>query len=258
MADLNISFYTTFDKPYPYISTFDKSKNIKPIMIYPAIVENLFLFYHLAKVLTIDKNNIPDKDIIQMSYLEFLIKMSTTDNKFMDMLNYLFAMVLKNDTQKLEYGFIKKKNPIIRINGIIYNHKDFENIRQIICEQNLVDLPNEKIAKPILDSIELAKKLRNSKIKMGGLEDQIIALSVETGIPIQDIYKMTIRKFRKMIERTDHILHYKIYLAASMSGFVEFKDKNIIKHWLTDLQKDPLSELIPYDDFKNKLSGVIS
>jgi hypothetical protein len=34
----------------------------------------------------------------------------------------------------------------------------------------------------------------------------------------------------------DNLIHYKIYLAASMSGMVEFKDTSFIKHWLSNLE----------------------
>ena len=85
----------------------------------------------------------------------------------------------------------------------------------------------------------------------------MISLSVATGISMNNIYEMSIRKFRKSIERVDHKLHYEIYLAASMSGFVEFKNKDAIKHWMADLTKDSLPEMIPYEEFEGKVSGAV-
>ena len=36
-----------------------------------------------------------------------------------------------------------------------------------------------------------------------------------------------------------------------MSGFVEFKDKSILKHWMSDLNKDN-----PFDDVETDLDSV--
>ena len=72
---------------------------------------------------------------------------------------------------------------------------------------------------------------------MAGLEDQIVCVLISTNLKLEDIYNLTIRKFSKIIERLDMKLHYQIYLQASMSGFVEFKDKSFIKHWMSDTEE---------------------
>jgi len=67
---------------------------------------------------------------------------------------------------------------------------------------------------------------------------------------------MSVRKFINTIKRMDNLIHYKIYLAASMSGMVEFKDKSFIKHWLTGLEEDDKygDVSINLDDMQNKVS----
>ena len=53
-------------------------------------------------------------------------------------------------------------------------------------------------------------------------------------------------------------MHYQIYLSASMSGMVEFKDKNAIKYWMSDLSKDDnYSDVkVDIDDMKNKIDNI--
>ena len=67
---------------------------------------------------------------------------------------------------------------------------------------------------------------------------------------------MTIRKFQKAMSRMDNLIHYKIYLAASLSGMVDFKDKSIIKHWLSNLDsKDKYSDVsVDLEEMQKKLS----
>ena len=108
------------------------------------------------------------------------------------------------------------------------------------------------------DSLEKAReyKRRLSKEKPASLEDYIISIAVATGWEMEYIYSMPIRKFQKTISRLDNYIHYKIYLAASMSGMVEFKDKSFIKHWLSNLDtKDKYSDVsVDLDALQNKIS----
>ena len=75
---------------------------------------------------------------------------------------------------------------------------------------------------------------------------------------MQDIYDLTIRKFEKILQRVDAKLHYQIYLSASMSGFVSFKDENAIKHWMNDLSKNDKYEDVKVDmeTMRNKIEDV--
>jgi len=87
--------------------------------------------------------------------------------------------------------------------------------------------------------MEEAKRYREkmSKSVPATLEDYLVSLSIATGWSLDYIYSMTIRKFFSSLKRMDSFVHYKIYLTASLSGFVEFKDKSFIKHWLDGLEK---------------------
>jgi len=254
MDDFQIELFSTFDDPYPF-KREPKDKN--SLLIYPVIMREYFLFNLFVSVLTIDKNIIADVETIQMSYLEYLI--TADENDFLSNLYGLLSLVLRKDNLKLKWGLEKKKKPILMIDNVEYNHKDFDRIKTVICEQNLIDLPDETISSKLKQKLEEARRFRErlGKKKNISLEDSMVALSIATGIPLGKVYNMTIRKFRKALERVDHKLHYEIYLSASMSGLVEFKDKSVIKHWLSDLSRDPLSELIPYDRFEGNVSGAV-
>ena len=98
-------------------------------------------------------------------------------------------------------------------------------------------------------------RLEGKNNKTASLEDLIVAVSISTGLTLESVYELTIRKFNKMIQRIDGKLHYEIYLSASMSGLVEFKDKSFIKHWLTDLDKDEDEDYkIDLEDLKGKVN----
>lgn len=249
MANYDLHFI--YDDPVPY----------KTLKIYPALMREYLQFFTVAQVLILDKNSVPDAKIIQMSYLEYIIYAATDENFYMTFLDGLLRICLHAHNEKIEYLTDHKGKPFFRIDDRIFDKNDFEEIRKIIIEQNLLNPPDDTIQKSLRDSMEdaerIRKRLSGNTNKTAGIEDQMIAVMISTGLSIKDVYDMTIRKFIKTLERVDHKLHYEIYLAASMSGFVTFKDKSAIKHWLSDLKKDKLTGMMDYDDFHNKVSGAV-
>ena len=65
----------------------------------------------------------------------------------------------------------------------------------------------------------------------------MVCVLVSTNLKLEDIYNLTIRKFSKILQRADYKLHYQIYMTASTSGLVEFKDKSMLKHWMSVLDE---------------------
>jgi hypothetical protein len=233
---MSILTYTTFDEPVPY-------KNLK---IYPVTVRDYMLFNAFSECLTLDKNSIPDAKIISMTELEYIYYATEKENKpYLFWFDRLLALSLKDDESFKDfeksifrYKYNEQHNPFFVIGNTEYDSKDFIDIKNIICQQNLVDIPDENISKEVRDSLEEARKYKNRGSKPATLEDYMIALSTVTGWELDYIYSMTIRKFIKSIERLNNLIHYKIYMTASMSGFVEFKDKSAIKHWLENLDEE--------------------
>ena len=250
-------FYSIFDSPIPY-------KNIK---IYPVLVKDYLNFTGYSSCLIVDKNTIPDAKIISMTYLEYLYYATQKDENtpYILWLDRLFSLCLR-DEKSFEnikesitrYKYDEKGKVFFTIGEIEYNSDDFDEIRNIICSQNILDIPDDKVQKEVRDSLEEARKYRekHSGTKQGSFEDYMIALSISTGWTLDYIYNMTIRKFIKSVRRTDNLIHYKIYLSASMSGMVEFKDKSFIKHWMSDLDsEDKYSDVaVGVEDMSNKIN----
>ena len=86
----------------------------------------------------------------------------------------------------------------------------------------------------------------------------MICVLISTPLKLEDIYGLTIRKFDKILKRVDAKLHYQIYLSASLSGMVTFKDDNSIQHWMNDLTKsDKYADVkVDMDDMRNKIDGI--
>lgn len=253
--------YLTFDDPIPF-------KN--GLMLYPVSLRKYYEFFFYSQCLMLEKNSIRDPMLamkaISMTYLEYL-EFVSLDSKYNDEnpspLSLFFALLrlcmrLPEET-KYKFGHKKEDGkPVFIINENSYDSNDFDLLREIVAEQNELELPDERIQKDVRDAMEEARRER-AKINgqtTAGLEDQIIALSVYTGLDIEQIYKFTIRKFHRMLKRADHILHQKIYLGASLSGMVEFKDKSFIKSWLANIDDEDKTKDVTTDleSIENKVS----
>ena len=238
--NMNIERYTIVDAPIPY----------KGLMIYPIRMRDYVLFNTYVQSLLFDKNEIPDVKIISMTKLEYMYHAIADENAppLLLWFDRLLSLCLKDDdtfediTISVNTRYIRdeKGKPFFLIGGERYDSADFENIRELICEQNLIELPDTSISKEVRDSLEKAREYRRklSGSKPASLEDHVISLASATGWTLEYVYDMTVRKFKKSIQRLDNLIHYKIYLSASMSGMVEFKDKSFIKHWLSDIDEN--------------------
>lgn len=240
--------YYIYDSPVPH----------KSLLLYPVRMKDYLLFQTLVQCLMLEKNSIPDKKIIKMSYLEYMLSIDNEDNPYAMLFAGLLQLVLgkKDDVEfGISYGNLNNK-PTFEIDGQTYTSEDFDSLREIITEQNYVELVDETIQKSVRDKMEETRRYRQ-KIngdKVAGLEDQIVAVAVYTGWELEKIYELTIRKFMKALLRANQLIMSNIYLTASMSGFVEFKDKSVLKSWLTDLENDDkFKDTVSVDELQSKV-----
>jgi len=255
---MDITYYLTYDSPVPY----------RNINIFPVTVKDYIYFNSYSQCLQLKKDEIPNPAVITMSELDYIFYATEQDvnsQPYLYWLDRLLAMCIKDDDtfENIEeslkrYGYDKNNKARFTIGKEVYTAKDFEEIKNIISQQNLVELPDKTISKEVRESLEKAMEYKNrlSGTHSGTFEDYIISLSIITGWKLDYIYSMSIRKFVKSIRRIDNLIHYKIYLSASMSGMVEFKDKSFIKHWLVNLDsEDKYNDVsMDLDAIKNKVS----
>lgn len=245
-------YYLFYDKPIPY----------KDLLIYPATMDRYLDFHFYITCLLLDKNSIPNPVVISMTYLQFLYYMaSTTELPYLYMFKELLKMVLHIDNDSdLWFGTDPNGKAIFRIKGVIYDSEDLDKITDIVFLQNSIEHIDDTIQKEVRDAMEKAKvyKMKQNEYKMCSLEDQMICVLISTALKFDDINKLTIRKFSKILERVDYKLHYEIYLSAEMSGMVKFKDENKLKHWMADLTKSDKYEdvKVDADEMHHKIDDV--
>lgn len=285
--------YTTFDDPIPFwshsIKEKDRDDNNK-LLFFPVMIRDIFNFYKYCGCLLTDHSSVLDKKlsfddamkVLSMTCYEYLYyKTFNVSNRedqeyYIYQFSLLLSVCLRTDKfrniieNEIKDEFISIFNhvdsqgkPAFMINGILYDSDDFDMIKELIAYQNELELPEIERSKEFRDAIELAKKRRaiilGSGDKMGNLEDQLICLSLGYGLPYGEVGKVSLRKFNKMISYMNKKMHYEIYLQASMSGMVEFKDKSVLKHWMTAENDDKYGDLLlDADAINGRIGGNVN
>jgi hypothetical protein len=219
---------------------FDDPITYKSLKFYPVPMRDFLKFQYFATCLLLEKDL--SLETIKMTYLEFLYACHNEDSPYINLMASLLMLCTQNKELKIRprYDKYSSKRATLEIDGIEYTADDFDEIKNLIAEQNMLDLPDMNKQKTVRDAIREAREYQRSQSgnKPASLEEEIVALAIYTGWELKTIYEMTIRKFIMALRRSDHIFHQEIYLSASLSGMVEWKSDSPVKHWLSDLNKD--------------------
>jgi hypothetical protein len=263
--------YYIYDDPIPF-------KN--DLKLYPVSMRDYLYFFTYAQCLTLEKNSIQGDvqlamKAISMSYLEYLYyvsqtgEYSETNPSPADFLHALFRLTFRlPEETKASMRYQEDGKPIFSIDGDVYDSNDFDLFREIVSEQNELELPNEKIQKNVRDSLEEARryKRRASVNKTAGLEDQILSVAIFTGWTPSYIYDLSIRKFIRTLHRANHMILQDAYLHGEMGGMVKFKEPSPVVGWLADIDKeddysdvsmdlDSLQNKVNFNEAKEKAAG---
>lgn len=243
IAEINEdSLYPYLLYEYPYIY---KDK----ITLYPVKMNQILEFQLYSQSITVNKNNrFSNKDIIKMSYWDFLIY-ATLNPELEEQYNYkglslyyqylilLLKMVCVGQEVKIT------QNQTISINGLELSPESLDDIRRIIILQNDIDFDIDEFLN--YDTIQRLEKARSDLDKSqdkATIEDYIDSLIIALHLDKQFIMNMPIRMFWRLIKRYNLYESYKILKSSECSGMVSFKEP--IKYWMSSLEKNENNTLI--------------
>ncbi|KOY83026.1 hypothetical protein I6G82_11375 [Lysinibacillus macroides] len=228
--------YTTnkaFGKPFLY----------KGLNIYPVKMKDTDEFYDAVQCLLLPKNDFQQPEIIRMSYLLFLLTVSQSndEHRVLEKLLALYRLVFK--TEDIQISINEKGMAFVIVNGITLHERDFDTIKTIISEQNLIDLDDEFIDPDTKKAIQEARAfMAKRKTKQADLEQQIIAYHCKSGLPYHEIEQLTLYQFHKGLLRMDYMVSSNAILHARYSGMIEFKNDQDLPHWLGHIEEPKKNE----------------
>lgn len=254
----------TKDTLYPYLIYDEPVKYNSQITLYPVSMKDYLLFQVYSKSITVRKDSwFPVKEVIKMDYLSFLVyankhpELCVQYNKtyVKDCYHYLlFLLQMVCFEQEIKYD---KYSGVITINNCEITPTIFDDIRRIIIIQDDIDFDiDEFINRDTEERLE-QDRLRNlKKADISTLEDYQDSLRIILQCSLEDIKKMSIRRFWRLIKR---VTMHEDYIAAhtgEFSGMVTFKEP--LKHWMVEIKQDDKYGNLKADEkaLKNKINGA--
>lgn len=240
-------------------ATFGHPVEYKGLKMEPIVVGNSERFYEIVGVLQIEKNKIPDVEVIQMSYLEFLLTLCVNDVEILDNMLELFDLVFSDmykDSLLVQEGnfsphellFIQLsdneniyfpngwdlqmkldgKSSTLTIHDVELNANDFDNIIKIIMYQNIYDYKEEEMSEDFRKVVEQYYALKNKGMHKPTLEERMMAVIVTTAYTMEQIEKMPLRSFDALF----HASVSKVDYISSKALEPHLKEGCHIDHWI--------------------------
>lgn len=212
---------------------FGKSTTYKGLNIYPVRMVDADEFYDYVQCLLLPKSDFQEPEVIRMSYFMFLLALSQNKDSpdLLAKLIALYRLIFK--TEDIQFTINEKGMAFIIVDGMSLHERDFDKIKTIISEQNLIDLDDEFIDPGTKKAIQEARAfMAKRKTKQADLEQQIVAYHCKSGLPYHEIENLTLYQFHKGLIRMDYMVSSDAILNARYSGMVEFKNEQDLPHWL--------------------------
>ena len=216
--------------------TFDDRIDYKGLLLYPVSIRKINKFLQSSSVIRIQKEYIPDKEIIKMSYLKFLMtnidkeKEEYGESLTFDLLALCFMICMRIEEISIRLFIDEDGKAKLILNGVEIDENEFDYLRKLILYQNLPNYDDELMNPDLKNDLEQSDKIKNGGEETEDFEHLIANLVIGTGMNIDDVKNLPIRKFYIIGQVMDRKLHYSIYKQASVGGFVEFKQP--ITHYL--------------------------
>lgn len=270
--------YVTLQKPVPLYG----------LQIKPVLVRDFFQFNSAKDVLNIEKNKIPNIDIIQMTYLRFLLMMMLEQDEFKEDFLTILALSLgvKYDATKRNPSFepnetltqqIRKDEVEVWINGwdvrfrlsdnkvilCLYDDENlveiddaqFDELRKVILLQNIYKYDDTEMSDDFRRVVEEYYRLKNKDIVLPTLEDRLMAVCISSAYKLEELYVMPLRLFDALLERSIDKLEYQVnkLIVNLAQGKVEGFN---LSHWVYKTKKDKYSEI--FTDAQDLVKKVTS
>lgn len=226
--------YFYFDEPVPY-----KLKQ-GIVTITPIDLKKSEIFMASVDIISIDKNSLPDANIISMSYLEFLIKVVLINEisvaKFVNILS--LCLNIKSPT----FQFNERGKPILcdTEQDIKITAKEFEDIRRIILYQNFSHYDDSYISPDLKAAMEAEDKLRNKNRKIPNLERRMAIITSHCGLPKKEQQTMSLRAHNQLFNEVCGEVDFMTIRPIAIYGGSADK----IDHWIFAADKDKLDGYI--------------
>jgi hypothetical protein len=225
---------------------FGEPQEYKGIKFYPIKINQIKLKKLLYKLFFQPKNYIPQREILKMSYFKFIIYViqgNLGDNASNDLIE-LISGITKIDKEKISIKPTEHPENVelfdkimlhLYIDGIEFNELEFDNLREILIEQNGSSI---EWVESFDVSLEQKMDFMNRGSSNIDLKDEIFSFCAITKMSEVEAGEKTLYQFKNRLEREMMMKDYDNFKIAELTGEVKSKSGGeIFKHYLSHIPK---------------------
>ena len=241
--------YFYFDKPVPYKLSDTTHVDITPVSVYDSEV-----FLSSCDILQIDKNALNSVEIIQMSYLDFLLKVMLPTDKsglLLDKLSNIFRLCLGMKTWKLKVKEKQKLSIVAPDDSFEITGKQFDDIKRIILYQNVPHYDDTYIDPDLKKMMDEVDRLKSQGISAPNLERRMAIITAHCGVNKQTLMQYTMRSLQLLFEECAGEVEF-----TTLRPIMLYAGKaKELEHWIYKKKKDRLDGYITSVESYNKSMG---
>ena len=159
---------------------------------------------------------------------------------------------IEKDKIRLKHILIKQNEKIVKFTPLDFSTR----FRQIIAEQNGLELPDEAENIALVQDNEKLKELNNKGKSLNvNLDDLIASVAYQSKVSEKEIMTWTVREFENRKKAIDRDKRFMLCGQAEMSGMVSFKSGNPAPSWQFDVLDNSLGTM-ESSKLQKTLSGV--
>lgn len=159
---------------------------------------------------------------------------------------------IEKDKIRLKHILIKQNEKIVKFTPLDFSTR----FRQIIAEQNGLELPDEAENIALVQDNEKLKELNNKGKSLNvNLDDLIASVAYQSKVSEKEIMTWTVREFENRKKAIDRDKRFMLCGQAEMSGMVSFKNGNPAPSWQFDVLDNSLGTM-ESSKLQKTLSGV--
>lgn len=231
--------YFYFDEPVIYkLNNYD-------LQIFPITVKQSEFFLHSIGLFSVDKNSAPNVEIIQMSYLRFILSvLIPADDANLSKFTNLLSLCLHMDDPRIQITNANKINLIEGEGKYSINELQFEDIRRIILYQNLIRFDDTYINPELKKAMQETDELKNKDIDYPTIERKMAIITAHTGLSKKEQMDMTYRSHSLLFEEVYNEVDFTtIRPVVAFSG-----NDNKLEHWIFKKKKNKMDKYITQVD----------
>ena len=241
--------YFYFDKPVPYKLSDTTHVDITPVSVYDSEV-----FLSSCDILQIDKKALNSVEIIQMSYLDFLLKVMLPTDKsglLLDKLSNIFRLCLGMKTWKLKVKEKQKLSIVAPDDSFEITGKQFDDIKRIILYQNVPHYDDTYIDPDLKKMMDEVDRLKSQGISTPNLERRMAIITAHCGVNKQTLMQYTMRSLQLLFEECAGEVEF-----TTLRPIMLYAGKaKELEHWIYKKKKDRLDGYITSVESYNKSMG---